>query len=127
MYQLFLSLSDNGQVLQMYQNDESDIFKKAVKYMIVNISLSLPLENIADYCNVSVATLKRIFIRYAGVGVHKYFLSLKIKRAKELLISGENVTTTAEKLGFSSQGYFSCAFKRETGVLPSSIYLLKEN
>ena len=121
MYQLFLSLADSGEVFGMYQNDDSDTFKKAVKYMIANISLPLSIKMIADYCNVSIATLKRIFTRYTGVGVHKYFLSLKIKRAKELLISGESVTATAEKLGFSSQGYFSLTFKRETGVSPSGV------
>lgn len=127
IYQLFLSLLDNGEISKMCETDDSDTFKKAVKYMTANISLSLSVEKIAKYCNVSCATLKRIFTRYTGVGVHKYFLSLKIKRAKELLLNGETVTKTAEKLGFSSQGYFSSAFKRETGVSASSIFLPKEN
>lgn len=127
IYQLFLSLVDDGEVLKMYKNDDSDIFKKAVKYMTANISLSLSIENIAKYCNVSVATLKRIFARYTGVGVHKYFLGLKMKRAKEMLESGETVSRTAEKLGFSSQGYFSLVFKRETGKLASGVFISKEN
>lgn len=127
IYQLFLSLLDNGEVSKMSKTDDSDTFKKAVKYMTVNISLSLSIENIAKYCNVSIATLKRIFARYTGVGVHKYFLGLKIKRAKEMLESGETVTATAEKLGFSSQGYFSLVFRRETGEQASSIFLRNEN
>ena len=39
--------------------------------------------------------------------------------AKQMLSEGEPVTTVADSLGFSSQNYFSTAFKRKTGVSPS--------
>lgn len=70
---------------------------------------------------MSQATLKRIFARYTGIGIHKYFLQLKIKSATELLQSGMNVCQTSEKLGFSSQCYFSTVYKRETGKSPSEV------
>ena len=38
-----------------------------------------------------------------------------------LLQQGESVSCVAEKLGFNSQSYFSRAFRRETGVTPSSL------
>ena len=39
--------------------------------------------------------------------------------ARKLLQEGESVNTTAERLGFGGQSYFSKAFKRETGKNPS--------
>ena len=121
IYQLLLSLADNGEVSDRYHTDESDAFKKAVKYMNANVGKLLSVKKIANFCNVSDTTLKRIFARYTGIGIHKYFVQLKMKHAAELLQNGETVSRTAEKLGFSSQAYFSAAFKRETGTSPSYI------
>lgn len=79
------------------------------------------IEEIALNSSVSVSSLKRIFSHYAGMGIHKYFLTLKIKKATEMLLEGSSVTEVAEALNFSSQGYFTKTYKRETGVLPSEI------
>ena len=121
IHQLFLSLADSAEVSPTYHTPESDIFRNAIDYMNANIELSLSVRDIAGFCNVSESTLKRIFTRYAGIGVHKYFLQLKIKRATKLLSDGLGVNETSDKLGFSSQCYFSAAYKRETGITPSDV------
>ena len=84
-----------------------------------------PWRDIAEFCNVSQSWLKRIFERFAGVGIHKYFLQMKMSKAAELLQEGVSVTETAERLGFSSQAYFSAAFRRETGSAASAVFLKK--
>lgn len=121
IHQLLLSLADNGEITESYHTAEADVFRKAVRYMNANIGSQMSVEHIAEECAVSIATLKRIFARYTGIGIHKYFLQMKIKRATELMRDGLGVSETAEKLGFSSQAYFSAAYKRETGVSPSHI------
>lgn len=90
-------------------------------YMNRRIYESPSIEEIAKIVGVSQAGLKRIFKKYSGLGVHKYFLKLKLKLAAKMLEDGFSVTDTAEKLCFSSQGYFTKTFKRETGILPSVI------
>ena len=77
------------------------------------------LRYIAKKLNVSVSYLKKIFTKYAGLGVHKYFLKSKITIACRLLRRGMSVCEVSEKLSFSSHNYFSTVFKRETGRLPS--------
>ena len=47
-------------------------------------------------------------------------MKLKMQAATELLKNGNSVTETAEKLGFSSQAYFSLSYKRETAENPSA-------
>ncbi len=121
IHQLFLSLADSGTASEVYRTEESDTFKRAVNYMRRNVSLAITVGELADYCRVSPATLKRIFARYTGIGIHKYFLQMKLKCATELLQRGESVSSVSEKLGFSSQCYFSAAFKRETGKSPSRV------
>ncbi|MBR7133102.1 MAG: helix-turn-helix transcriptional regulator [Clostridia bacterium] len=122
LYRLILFLIDENGVTAFSTEPDAEIFKKAVDFMVSNICGKLSVGDFARHCNVSEAGIKRIFAKYSGVGVHKYFLTLKIKTATELLNSGMSVGQVAEKLGFSSQGYFSATFKRETGELPSEYF-----
>lgn len=117
--QLFLSLADYDDVSPSVYNSETELFKKAVTFMTENISANPSTEEIARYCNTSLSGIKRLFSKYGGMGVHKYFLSLKLNAALKLLKSGRSVTEVTEEMNFSSQSYFSTAFKREIGKNPS--------
>ena len=119
IYRLLLSLSENNTVASASSEYTASIFREAVDYMNDNVCEQLKVADIAKHCSVSVSGLKRIFEKYAGIGVHKYLIKLKIKKAADMLGAGMTVTDAAEKLGFSSQGYFSAVFKRETGTSPS--------
>ncbi|MBO4896960.1 MAG: AraC family transcriptional regulator [Clostridia bacterium] len=121
IYQLFLSLSDLGKIALASTSRDASLFGKAVNYMNLSVCKQPTVDEIAAFCNISTSTLKRIFLKYAGISVHKYFLLTKLKAANALLLEGLNVSETAEKLGFSSQAYFSAAFKREFHINPSKI------
>jgi len=124
LYQLFLSLADEGSVSAASSAPDAVIFSKAICYLNDNLHTQPSVRQIAHFCNISESGLKRIFDKYAGVSVHKYLTKLKIKAAVELLQNGKNVSEVSETLGFNSQSYFSKAFRRETGTAPSS---LKQN
>lgn len=95
-----------------------DVFDNAIKFLKNNIYENILVEDICNEVNVSSTTLKRIFKKYTGESVKKYFLQLKIQKSKELLKQGLQIGTISETLGFSSQNYFCYAFKRETGQTP---------
>ena len=124
---LMLSLAESSNILPILDSRDSVIFTNTVKFMSDNIYNNLTIEDFAHSANISLSGIKRIFSRYAGMGVHKYFLKLKLKTAGELLSEGHTVTSVADTLGFSSQGYFSRVFKRETGYLPSTFQKEKNN
>ena len=119
--QLFLSLAEAADESEVSDSPEAKILKQAVDYMNDHIGSTASVSEIAAYCSISEAGLKRVFQKYAGIGIHKYFLQLKIKNATILLQKGYSVNETAEMLGFGSQSYFSAAYKRETGISPSQI------
>ncbi len=121
IYQLLLSLSDNGNIASAVTAPDTLLFRQAVNYMTAHINHNPSVSVIAQHCGTSESGLKRLFLKYAGMSVHKYFLKLKFKTAAELLHSGLNVNETAEKLGFSTQSYFSVACKREMGMNPSQL------
>lgn len=121
VYQLFLSLMSLGKMASASTSRDASLFGKAVNYMNINVCEQPSVYEIAAFCNISTSTLKRIFLKYAGISVHKYFLLIKLKAANAYLLEGLNVSETAERLGFSSQAYFSAAFKREFHISPSKI------
>ncbi len=121
LQQLMLSLAETGAVSSVSSAPDAVIFRKAISYLSSHVHGQPSVRETARHCNVSEASLKRIFDKYAGIGIHKYLLKLKIRAAAELLQSGESVSNVAEQLGFNNQSYFSRAFKRETGLAPSSL------
>lgn len=121
LYQLLLSLADNPNISDVSTASDAQIFKAAVEYMNNKIFYQPSVFEIAKHCCLSESGLKRLFNKYAGLSVHKYFLKLKFKVAYKLLSDGMSVCEVAEKLNFSSQSYFSASFKREVGINPSKI------
>ena len=117
---LFLSIIENNAIINNSSSEDALIFEKAVQYMKKNISQSLPISLIANEVSVSLSRLKRIFNKYAGISVHRYFLLLKLNIVGEMLKQGHSLNTIAIQLGFSSQAYLSTAYKREFGVSPSN-------
>jgi len=121
LHMLFLSLSnDNTPVSSESTSSDSIIFRDAVNYMNQHIYKNLHIDEVAKQVNLSSSSIQRIFARFTGMGFHKYFVLMKLKTATKLINSGNSVTETAEKLGFSSQSYFSKAYKRELGYYPST-------
>ncbi len=119
--ELFLSLMQIKTSKRVSDSPEAKLFNVAVDYMNAHIQENLSVEEIAKHIGISVSGLKRVFNKYADMGVHKYFLAIKIKAATQLLQSGESVCAVAERLGFSSQGYFSATYSREMGINPSKV------
>ena len=115
---IMLSRSGEANMLHV-RNMETQIYTHALRTIDRNIYNKITVAVLAKECNASVSYLKKIFSKYNGLGIHEYILNTKFTMAKQLLEQGESVTDISEKLGFSSQNYFSTAFKRVTGSSPS--------
>lgn len=121
LHHLLLSLGDSGNLSHISTASDALVFQRAVQYMTEHIYEHPTVLEIAQYCFLSVSGLKRLFAKYAGISIHKYFLKLKFNTASKLLQDGMSVREVSEKLNFSSQSYFSISFKRETGINPSKL------
>lgn len=117
---LFLSLASDGIIGSAEEDSRATAFYDAIKYMKANIDKKIAVNEIAENVKISSSSLKRLFDEYLGVPVHRYFLTLKIQKATELLQNGYTVSEIAEKLDFSSQSHFSKVFKDMTGNNPST-------
>lgn len=75
---------------------------------------------LAETMHRSYYHLSRIFTNTTGFTIEKYFIRLKMEKAKELIIQDElSMAEISMKLGYSSQQIFSTQFKKETGKTPS--------
>ena len=66
--------------------------------------------------------MKRQFKQEYGKPVFEYYQKYKMEKAKELLLSGQYaVKEVGYLLGYQNLSNFANAFKKEFGVLPSTL------
>lgn len=122
-----IGLSDNKDYKACSLSPNDARYSKIVQAMQNNRNKNLSVSEIAELCQMSVSNMKRIFAMYSDVGIAKYFLTLRIRYAMELLEKGMSITAIAETLNFSDPAYLYTVFKRETGVTPSQYRKQKYN
>jgi AraC-like DNA-binding protein len=84
-----------------------------------NICTDLRIEDVAEKLNLSYTSFRLNFKKITGVTPAKYFTSLKINKAKQLLLeSSYSIKEVSFLLKFSSFEYFSTLFKKIVGVSP---------
>lgn len=108
-----LMLASEGRTLGFNQSKSARDYERVVQMMRGHLAKPLTVEELCWRCGVSATTVKELFRRFNSMGVHAYYLHLRLNEAVRLLDEGKTVTETAELLGFSSQSYFSTVFKRE--------------
>ena len=93
-------------------------YAEIVSVLREHLNEQLDAGQIALLCRMSLSNLKKIFTKYAGMGVARYFTEMKMRRAAELLRTGKRVGEVANELGYSDQNYFSTVFRRIMGIPP---------
>ncbi len=117
-------------LLQILGNDSTEIppsssssalrYAEIVSLLREHLHEPLTAQDIASLSNMSLSSLKKIFTRYAGMGVVSFFTDMKMRRAVLLLQSGKRVGETANELGYTDQNYFSTVFHRVMGATPGA-------
>lgn len=113
-----LRLKEKSDYTPKHSSYNEEVYYRIVKTMKNNCYRQLTVNDIANLLNMSASNIKRVFALYSDIGIAKYFLNLRIRRAKELLQEGLSPYEVAEKLGFKPN-YFYTVFKREVGITPN--------
>ncbi len=100
--------------------EKERLYTAIVTLLEKNLTGKITVAQIASALSISPATAKSCFSEYAGCGIHKYFLKLKIRTAIDFLREGQTVSEVSEYLGFSNPNYFGIVFRRETGKTPGA-------
>lgn len=96
--------------------------RNALKLMQRHVEDTISIAEIAEKVGMSPRQLERLFLRYLQTSPARYYLSLRIDRARELLLySDRPVLEVAIAAGFTSTSHFAHWFKKLQGVRPSQL------
>ncbi len=94
------------------------------EYIERHLCEQITLEKLAETVHFSTSYLSSRFKERWGVPLMQYVNSLRIEKAKQmLLVSEETVSEIAQAVGFNSLHYFSRFFKQKVGVSPNAYRL----
>jgi transcriptional regulator GlxA family with amidase domain len=94
---------------------------EAAALMEANIEEPLSLDEIAALVGVSRRQIERLFKRYVGQVPTKYYLDMRLRRARELLLqTAMSIMEIAVACGFQSPPHFSKCYRNLFGHTPSA-------
>ena len=85
-------------------------------------SKDLTLSKLSVIAGLSPFYLQRMFVKKTGFSPHEYLVHIRIKKARELLMKGNEITHVAFETGFADQSHFTRCFKRLIGTTPGDFY-----
>lgn len=92
---------------------------EAIRLMEAHIDTPITVAEIGRAVGVSAKTLETLFAGVVGMTPGAFYLDLRLKTARRLIIdTGLSVTETAVRTGFSSAGALSRSFARRFGMSP---------
>ena len=99
--------------------DSSEIYR-AIIYLEDNYMFEITTESLAQMCNMSVATFRRLFKKYKQTSPMKYRQHLRMLHAKIMLESGVyTVTEVANIMHCTDLSHFNRQYYCEFGINPS--------
>jgi two-component system response regulator YesN len=93
--------------------------RPAINYIDANYDKPITLADIAKVSYLSVSRLAHLFKEQMGITIIDYLTSVRIERAKQLLLGTEqSCTEICFQVGYNNQSYFSRTFKELVGMSP---------
>ncbi|MDE6994656.1 MAG: helix-turn-helix domain-containing protein [Lachnospiraceae bacterium] len=88
-------------------------------YIEQHYSEDITRDNLAEIAFLNSDYMARLFKRETGQSVGGYLLSVRMKKAEELLcLTDESIGSIAQQVGYDNFSYFSRLFKRHSGFIP---------
>ena len=101
------------------RGSDGKVINDAIKYIKKNLTSELSLNTVAAHYGFSPIYFHSLFKSATGKTLRDYVESERIKKAANMIISTDfTLTKIAYECGFSSQSYFSYAFKRRMRLTP---------
>lgn len=109
-----------GAELDQDTRREQPALAGAVDLMLANIEEPLSGDDLAGHVGLSRRQLERLFRRYLDTVPSRYYLRIRLDRARELVRAKQlSLTEIALACGFSSGAHFSTTYRNAFGLTPS--------
>lgn len=89
------------------------------EYIRSRIAHDIRVPELATLLGMERRRFSRALQGSVGCGPYAYLMGLRMQRAKELLESGQSITSIALSVGYANPSKFSAAFRRSVGCTPS--------
>lgn len=118
----WVSLALNEFIEMVYSSQDArkvTQIQPAINYIDANYDKPITLTEIAKVCHLSVSRLAHVFKEQMGITIVDYLTSVRIERAKQLLLAtDQNCTEICFEVGYNNQSYFTRTFKDLVGMTP---------
>lgn len=92
---------------------------EAVELMEANLEELINLDDLSSLVGISRRQLERLFKKYLGCVPRRYYLDLRLKKARQLLLqTASSVSDIAIACGFVSASHFSKSYREMFGISP---------
>lgn len=118
----------NGAIIDVLDNytwDEScentAIYNKiniAVQYIEDNFNKNIPIDSLAQMCNLSLNHFHRLFVTATRLTPVNYITKRRMNEALTLISTCHNIKEVAYLLGYCNDAYFSRTFHKTFGFTP---------
>jgi transcriptional regulator GlxA family with amidase domain len=99
---------------------KSEKLKKIAELMADNLDEPFSAVELARSAGLSVRQVERLFLRHLGVTPGRYYMRLRLERARELLRqTNMPILDVAIATGFTSHSYFAQSYRLQFGRPPS--------
>ena len=99
---------------------KSEKLRKVVELMADKVDDPLSAVQLANAVGLSVRQVERLFLRHLNTTPGKYYVTLRLERARELLRqTNMSVLDIAVATGFASHSYFAQSYRQHFGRPPS--------
>lgn len=97
------------------------------RYIDHHFNENITLNYLAEMTHMNKYYMVHAFNKYIGYSPINYLIEKRISESKRLLeTSNYSIAQIAEKVGFSSQSYFSQVFKKSTQMTPNAYRKMKK-
>ncbi|MBO5939108.1 MAG: helix-turn-helix transcriptional regulator [Clostridia bacterium] len=109
----------NHLILRKPKHNNRIVIEQTLNYINENIAEELTLESLSERAKFSPIYFHKLFKASTGKNLHEYVEEQRLRKAIDLLLSTEmTLAQIAYECGFSSQSYFSYAFKKKMQMTP---------
>ncbi len=101
------------------RNREDNRTERIMEFIIEHLHEQIPIQQLCSVGNVSVSTLRRLFIQSVGVSPYEWILQTRLEQARYYLrTTSDSITQISLKTGFEDPSYFVRFFHRREGKTP---------
>ena len=95
-----------------------DTIEDVIIFLQKNFYKNISISDLAERFDLSDTHFRRLFRNYTGRSPREFVTSLRISKAKELLLQNKKIKEVAKIVGYEDVFYFMRVFKTVTGLSP---------